>query len=89
MITNNSFAKMEIYPGLCVIKLKDTNQIVGYVNKHPFDNGWFYFFGEFFSEYFNSEFDAINELCRHFMVAGMDRSFNKLGLLNDERYVKK
>ena len=85
---NTSFSQFRIYDGLSIIKYQN-KRIVGYVHKHPQEGGWFFFSGEYVSDFYNSEIDAINDMCRQYIVGSLDSNFSKMGLLNNELYVKR
>lgn len=70
-----SFEKLEFYPGLSVIREKSSKGIIGYVNKHPYEAGWFYFIKDFVSEFYDTESTAIHELLQHFLSIKYDKVF--------------
>lgn len=82
-----SFEKMEIYKGLLVIRETSSNGIIGYVNKHPYEGGWFYFIKDYVSPFYLTDEEAINELLSHFLQVKYDKMFKSV--LDDERFVKK
>jgi len=67
------FEIMKVYPGLSIIRIKNTDQIVGYVNMNPIAQWWFYFVKDFVSEFYNSEEDATEKLLIHFYSIKLDK----------------
>lgn len=64
---NFQFEKMKIHDDLYVVRLRNSNNIIGYINKHPQENAWFYFIKDFISPFFNSSDEAIEKLIIHFL----------------------
>lgn len=86
---NLRFDRSEIYPGLVMIRIKDTGNIIAYVHKHPYEGSWFYFIQDYVSEFYTTEQETIEAAVRHFLVVKLDKQYENAGLLNNENYVKK
>lgn len=83
------YEAFHIYETLIILREKGSKTVIGYVNKHPDDGGWFYFIKDYVSDFYNNREDAISELLTHFYTAKLDRKFIKAGLFNNENYVKR
>lgn len=84
-----NFDAGKIHSQLIAVTARSTKKVIGYVNKNPDDSGWFWFRGIFKSlRTWNNPDDAISDLIQTFFINKMDESANKLGILNDEQYVK-
>lgn len=74
MHTNATFDKMEIHPGLFMIRDKKRMQVIGYVNMNPFEKYWFWFAGHLISEnVFKTNTDAIDDMIRNYSISQMDK----------------
>lgn len=82
------FDKSVIYPELIIIRDSGTEMVIGYVNKHLYDTGWFWIMGAELSNFFNSADDAISDLIREFVTRGFDKKAMNAGVLFNENYVK-
>jgi hypothetical protein len=83
-----AFQKMEVHNSLMIIKDSANQLIVGYVSKDIDEGSWLFVIRDFISDYYQTSDDAIQELCSTYITRRYDRSFEQMGLLNNEKYVK-
>ena len=82
------FNKCVVYPELIAIQNNHNKKIIGYVNKHPYEKGWFWFSDINLSNFFNNADDAIADLIRENIITSLDNKAKKLNIYNNENYVK-
>lgn len=83
-----SFSKCEIHQDLTILSNKSDKKVIGYVNRDPNENAWFFIHGSFISELYSKKDDAIEGLFKWYIQKTMDNMFYKKGLLYNEKYVK-
>lgn len=70
------FEMMRIHLGLSIVKIKNTDKIIGYINMNPTTQWWFYFIKDFISQSYSSEGEAIEALLIHFYSKKLDKLTN-------------
>ena len=86
---NTGFEIYRFHRGLSVVRFKNSDKVVGYVNLHPDENAWFFIVRAFASDFYHTEMEAINDLVRYAVSTGFESNLKKLGLENNEKFDKK
>lgn len=83
-----SFSKFDVHQDLTILSNKSDRRVIGYVNRDPSEDAWFFMHGSFISQLYNNKADAIDGLFKWYIQKTMDNVFFKNGLLYNEKYVK-
>lgn len=83
------FLEYKIHDRLSTIYDSNNKIIVGYVNYEHNEQSWFFFIKDYVSELYPNKENAIEQLCKFYITNKYDNIFNKMGLLNNENFVKK
>ena len=87
--TTLSFEKAKIHDDLYVVKQKTTTKVLGYVNRHPQEQCWFWIRGIKLSDLqFDCLDDAVNDLINFNLVNSLDAKANAAGVLHNPNFVK-
>lgn len=73
MIPDIKFEQYVVHEDLIMIKDKSTTKVIGYVNKHPLEKGWFWFYDSNISNFYNSSDDATADLVHRYLIHKMNK----------------
>lgn len=82
------FEKKELLPGIYVIKLKGRDAVIGYTIFYENEKAWMWIRKDLTSHQFYKTFqEAVEALASFVILEKMDSSANKMGILNNEKFV--
>jgi len=83
------FQKKELLPGIDVIKLKGRDAIIGYTIYFDAEGAWTWIRKDLKSnQFYKTQYDAMKALATFVILEKMDSNAQRIGIFNNEKFVK-
>jgi hypothetical protein len=80
--------QFDVHRALDIIYDSANSNVVGYLNEDPDEQAWFFFIKDYISELYSTKDKALEELVKFYIQNRYDTLFSKMGLVNNENFVK-